>query len=80
MSCRRRRAVTRSANSVAVKWLESYQREGLREPVGYSGHRHSKLMSHRDFSEPARVEKLDSTLQALCDHLLSERGSRPTRR
>ncbi|MEJ0096254.1 MAG: IS630 family transposase [Methylocella sp.] len=72
-----RRAAARRyeiSESVAVKWLERVEREGSREPVGHSGHRPAKLMPHRDFLETARREKPDITLQALCDHLLSERG------
>ena len=59
---------------IAVKWLERFEREGSREPIGHRGHRASKLMPHRDFLEAARIEKPDITLQALCDRLLSERG------
>jgi transposase len=64
----------RISESVAVKWLERYRRDGSREPVGHGGHRRSKLMPHRDFLEAARAEKPDITLQALCHRLLSERG------
>jgi transposase len=74
MSCRaaaRRYAIS---ESVAIKWLERYRREGSREPVGHGGHRRSTLMPHRDFLEAARAEKPDGTLQALCDRLWSERG------
>ena len=61
------RVGTRSARSVAIKWLERVEREGSREPVGHGGHRASKLMPYRAFLEAARVEKSDVTLQALCD-------------
>jgi transposase len=74
-----RRAAARRyeiSESVAVKWLERYRRDGSREPVGHGGHRRSKLMPHRDFLEAARAEKPDITLQALCQRLLSERGIR----
>ena len=72
-----RRAAARHyavSESVAVKWLERLERAGSREPVGHGGHRASKLMPHRDFLEAARTEKPDTTLQALCTRLLSERG------
>ena len=72
-----RRAAARRfgvSESIAVKWLERLERYGSREPVGHGGHRASKLMPHREFLEAARAEKSDTTLQALCDRLLAERG------
>jgi transposase len=45
------------SESVAIKWLERLERHGSREPVGHGGHRASKLMPHRDFSQAARAEK-----------------------
>jgi len=74
MSCRaaaRRYAIS---ESVAIKWLERYRRDGSREPVGHGGHRRSALAPHRAFLEAARAEKPDATLQDLCDRLWSERG------
>src|SRR3984957_14082253 len=68
-----RRAAARRyeiSESVAIKWLERFERDGSREPIGHGGHRASKLMPHRD----ARTEKTDITLSALCDRLLCERG------
>ena len=62
------------SKSIAVKWLEQLERHGSRKPVGHGGHRASKLMPHREFLEAARAEKSDTTLQALCDRLLAERG------
>jgi transposase len=72
-----RRAAARRfgvSESIAVKWLEQLERHGSREPVGHGGHRASKLAPHREFLEAARAEKSDTTLQALCDRLLAERG------
>jgi transposase len=72
-----RRAATRRyeiSESVAVKWLGRFERDGSGEPVGHGGHRSSKLMRHRDFLEAARTQKPDITLQALCHRLLVERG------
>ncbi len=72
-----RRAAARRyeiSKSVAVKWLEGFERDGSRERVGHGGHRPSALIAHRDFLEAARAEKSDITLQTLCDRLLSERG------
>jgi transposase len=74
MSCRAAARRYEISESVAVKWLERYQRDGSRAPVGHGGHRPSKLMPHRDFLEASRAEKADITLQALCDRLLSDRG------
>lgn len=74
-----RRAAARRyqiSESVAAKWLERFEQDGSREPVGHGGHRPSALMPHRDFLEAARVEKPDITLQGLCNRLLSERGVR----
>ena len=72
-----RRAAARRyeiSESVAIKWLERFERDGSREAVGHGGHRASKLMPHRDFLQAARTEKTDITLSALCDRLLCERG------
>ena len=74
MSCRASARRYEISESVAIKWLERYRREGSREPVGHGGHRRSALMPHRDFLEAARAEKPDGTLQALCERLRSERG------
>ena len=74
-----RRAAARRyeiSESVAIKWLERFERDGSREAVGHGGHRASKLMPHRDFLQAARTEKTDITLSALCDRLLCERGVR----
>ena len=78
-----RRAAARRyevSESVAIKWLERVERDGSREPAGHGGQRASKLMPHREFLEAARAEKSDVTLQALCDRLSAERGSKPTPR
>ena len=72
-----RRAAARRyeiSESAAVKWLGRFEQDGSRAPVGHGGHRPSKLMPHRGFLEAARTEKPDTTLQALCDRLLAERG------
>jgi len=72
-----RRAAARRyevSESAAVKRLERFELDGSRAPVGHGGHRPSKLMPHRGFLEAARTEKPDTTLQALCDRLLAERG------
>ena len=72
-----RRAAARRyeiSESVAIKWLERLERDGSRKAIGHRGHRASKLLPHREFLEAARAEKSDTTLQALCDRLLAERG------
>ena len=53
-----RRAAARRyeiSESVAIKWLERFERDGSREAVGHGGHRASKLMPHRDFLQAART-------------------------
>jgi putative transposase len=62
------------SESAAVKWLGRFEQDGSRAPVGHGGHRAAKLKPHRDFLEAARTQKPDTTLQALCDRLLAERG------
>jgi transposase len=72
-----RRAAARRyeiSESIAVKWVERFERDGSRARVGHGGHRPSALIPHRDFLEAARAEKPDITLQGLSDRLLSERG------
>ena len=74
MSCRAAARRHQISESVAIKWLGRYRRDGSREPVGHGGHRRSTLTPHREFLEAARVEKPDSTLENLCGRLWSERG------
>ena len=74
MSCRAAARRYEISESVAIKWLERYRRDGSRRPVGHGGHRPSALMPHRAFLEAARAEKPDGALQELCDRLGSERG------
>ena len=80
MSRRAARGATQSADrwrSSGLNGLNRMARESLSE---HGGHRASKLMPHRDFLQAARTEKTDVTLQALCDRLSAERGSKPTPR
>ena len=74
MSRRERARRYEISESVAIKWLERFERDGSREAVGRGGHRASKLTPHRDFLQAARTEKTDITLSTLCDRLLCERG------
>ena len=76
MRCRAAARRYEISESVAIKWLDRYRRDGSRQPVGHGGHRPSTLMPHRDFLEAARAEKPDGTLRELCDRLWSERGIR----
>src|SRR5579871_4225132 len=62
------------SDSVAVKWVERFERTGLRTAGQMGGHKRQKLEPHRDFLEACHAEKPDVTLQALCDRLLAERG------
>src|SRR5208337_5417417 len=62
------------SDSVAIKWLERFERTGSRTAGQMGGHKPLKLEPHREFLEACHVEKPDATLQALCDRLLAERG------
>ncbi len=62
------------SESVAIKWVERFERTGLRTPGKMGGHRRLKLEPHREFLEACHAEKPDATLQGLCDRLLWERG------
>ena len=72
----RRGAATRFgvSDSVAIKWLERFERTGVRAAAKMGGYKRPKLEAHRAFLEGLRAEKPDITLQALCDRLLAERG------
>ena len=74
MSCRAAARRYEISNSVAIKWLERYRREGSREPVGHGGHRPSALMPHRAFVEAARADKPDGTLPGPLQSPLVERS------
>jgi transposase len=62
------------SESVAIKWVERFERTGLRTPGKMGGHRRLKLEPHREFLDACHAEKPDATLQWLCDRLLSQRG------
>ena len=61
-------------DSSAIKWMERLERTGSRTAARMGGYKPRKLDPHREFLEGARSEKPDTTLQALCDRLLAERG------
>lgn len=62
------------SDASAVKWMERLERTGSRTAARMGGYKPRKLDPHREFLEAARAEKPDTTLQALCDRLLAERG------
>jgi transposase len=62
------------SESVAVKWVERFERSGSRTAGKMGGYRPRKLEPHREFLLMLRIEKPDITLQALCDRLLADRG------
>jgi len=72
----RRKAARRFgvSESAAVKWLQRVRDEGVRAAFAVGGNRVPVIKPHRDLVEAALAEKPDSTLQALCDRLLAERG------
>jgi transposase len=61
------------SESVAIKWVERFERTGLRTGGKMGGYKPLKLEPHREFLEACHAEKPDVTLQALCDRLLAER-------
>ena len=62
------------SESVAIKWVERFERTGFRTAGKMGGHKRLKLEPHREFLEACHAERPDVTLQALCDRLLGERG------
>jgi transposase len=62
------------SESIAIKWVERFERTGSRKANQMGGYRRSKLEPHQAFLEALRTERPDVTLQALCDRLLAERG------
>jgi len=62
------------SDSIAIKWVERFERTGSRMASQMGGYRRSKLEPHQEFLEALRTDKPDVTLQALCDRLLAERG------
>src|ERR1700689_4330596 len=58
----------------AIKWVQRFERSGSRSAARMGGCLRPKLETHREFLEALRTEKSDTTLQALCDRLLTERG------
>jgi transposase len=64
------------SESVAIKWVERFERSGSRTARKMGGYRRPKLEPHREFLAALRTEKPDITLQALCDRLLADRGAK----
>jgi transposase len=62
------------SESVAIKWVERFERTGSRTAGQMGGHKRLKLDPHREFLAACHAEKPDVTLQALCDRLRAERG------
>jgi putative transposase len=54
------------SESVAIKWVERFERSGSRTAGKIGGYRPRKLESHREFLQTLRIERPDITLQALC--------------
>jgi transposase len=74
----RRAAATRFgvSESIAIKWVQRFERSGSRAASRMGGYLRPKLEAHREFLTAPRAEKPDVTLQALCDRLLAERGGK----
>jgi transposase len=64
------------SESSAIKWLQSYEREGRRHPRGTGGHRPSKTKPERVWLLAAIAAQPDITLEALSAMFLAERGVR----
>jgi len=64
------------SESSAIKWVQRFERSGLRAASKMGGYLRPRLEPHREFLEAVRAEKTDITLQALCDRLRTERGVR----
>lgn len=62
------------SDSAAIKWLQRMRERSLRTAFAMGGKRGSVLAPHRDVVEAALAEKLDHTLQALCDLVFAERA------
>jgi transposase len=62
------------SESIAIKWVQRFERTGSRVAGKMGGHKRAKLDDHREFIDALRGEKPDVTLQGLCDQLLAERG------
>ena len=74
MSCRAAANRFGVSESIAVKWVQRFERSGSRTAGKIGGYLRPKLEPHREFLAALRTEKPDITLQALCDRLLAERG------
>ena len=62
------------SESVAVKWLQAYERENRRHPRGTGCHRPSKTKPEREWLLSMISAEPDITLEALSVRLFSERG------
>ena len=62
------------SESAAIKWVQRFERTGVRSAAKMGGYRRPRLEPHRQFLERLRAAKPDMTLQALCDRLLVARG------
>ena len=80
MSCRAAARRYEISESVAIKWLERYRREGSREPVGHGGHRPSALMPHRGFWKPLEPTSLTGRFRPSVIAFCPSGASRPTPR
>lgn len=58
----------------AIKWVQGYEREGRRHPVGTGGHRPSKVKPERAWLLALIAAEPDLTLAAIATRLLAERG------
>jgi transposase len=52
------------SESVAIKWVERFERSGSRPAGKIGGYRPRKLEPHGEFLQTLRIERPDITLQA----------------
>jgi len=60
--------------ATAVKWLQDFECDGRRHPIGTGGHRPAKLAPEQHWILSAIKATPDLTLEALAARLLNERG------
>jgi transposase len=66
------------SESVAIKWVERFERTGLRTPGKMGGHKRLKLEPHRAFLEACHAEKPDVPLRRCATGCWESAASKPT--
>jgi len=66
--------------SVGIKWVERFERTGLRTSGKMGGHKRLKLEPHREFLETCHAEKPDAPFRRCATGCWESAASRPTLR